>query len=381
MGSYDVIVVGGGIIGTASADSLAKRGHKVLVMDQVAIPNPQGSSDDHARAFRLTHGKDSFYTELAAKTLPMWKALQHDLRAEVFLQNGMLQLVQGDGRYEKTCLDVLHELKLPYEKFKPAEVAERYRIFKRGVCKWALFHPGGGMVFAKKAIEAFAKGVEKFGGRLEPDVRVVKVMRSKDGVQGIKDSRGKVWHAQNYVFAAGAWTRELLSDYGVPLAITRQECMYLRPPRNQGRYRPAHFPVFSIDAKGFHGFPVHIHGFMKVGWHKKGKVVRAPKMPVEPDKKFEKQARALLRASVPDLADFTDLEGRVYYYTRTPDGDFLLDRLPGTSNAWVAAAFAGNGPMFAPLVGQTVAELVSGKKPGINLHRFRISRLRLRLRR
>ncbi|MEE8425256.1 MAG: FAD-dependent oxidoreductase, partial [Elusimicrobiota bacterium] len=63
--AYDVIVVGGGIIGTASAYYLAKRDFRVVLLDQGALANPEASSCDHARVFRLTHGKDSFYTEIA----------------------------------------------------------------------------------------------------------------------------------------------------------------------------------------------------------------------------------------------------------------------------------------------------------------------------
>lgn len=378
MSTYDVIVVGGGIIGTSSAFHLSRRGHKVLVMDQVAIPNPQGSSDDHARAFRFTHGKDSFYTSLATQTAPLWKALQAETRAELFVQNGVLELVQDAGKYENDCVKVLQDLKIAHQKLKPNEICERYRMLKKSGFKWGLYHSSGGMVFAKKAIEMFAKGVEKAGGRLEAGVRIVKVMKDKGAVVGLKDSKGKVWKAGQYVFSAGAWTRDVLVDVGVPFTITRQECLYLRPPRNQGRYRPAHFPVMLLHGKGFHAFPVHIHGFMKVGSHKKGVVNRKAVSPLVPDKKFEKTARTILKSFCPDLSDFSDLEGRVYYYTRTPDEDFVLDKLPGLANAWVAAAFSGNGPMFAPLIGKTVSELVSGEKPETNLHRFRIGRLKLK---
>ncbi|MFH1723380.1 MAG: FAD-dependent oxidoreductase [Elusimicrobiota bacterium] len=378
MAAYDVIVVGGGIIGTASAYCLSRRGHKVLVMDQVAIPNPQGSSDDHARMFRLTHGKDSFYTELALRTQPLWKQFQHDTRVELLLQNGMLELAVGPGRYEEASYNVLREMRIPVEKLKPKEVCERYRMLKPRSFRFAVFHPDGGMVWAKKAIETFARGVEKSGGRLEPGVRIAKILRTKAGVQGLRDAKGKTWRAANYVFASGAWTKEILSELGVPMTITQQECLYLRPPRNQGRYRPAHFPVFAVAAKGVHGFPVHIHGFLKMGCHRKGPVKRNPAMPVPPDDGYERKCRAFLKGFIPDLADFADMEGRAHYYTRISDGDFLLDRLPGTPNAWVAAGFGGNGPMFAPLVGRTVSQLVSGEKPGINLHRFRIGRLRLR---
>ncbi|MBI3297630.1 MAG: FAD-dependent oxidoreductase [Elusimicrobia bacterium] len=376
--SHDVIVVGGGIIGASAAYALARRGHKVLVMDQVSIPNPQGSSDDHARVFRLTHGKDSFTTDLAARTIPLWKEHERTFGEEFLTQNGVLDLASGDGKVEEASYKTLSDLRLRVERLSSQQVAERYRMIRPRCCKFAVFHPDGGMVWAKRAIEAFSRGILRSRGALEPGVKIVKILSDKGKVTALKDSKGKFWRAEHYVFASGAWTREVLADYGIPVAITRQECLYLRPPRNQGRYRPTHFPVFSFSKLGVHGFPVHIHGFMKIGYHRAGVENRAPVIPLLPDRKFEGQARQVFKDFVPDLADFKEMEGRVHYYTRTPDGDFLLDQLPGVDNAWLAAAFAGGGPMFAPLVGQILSQLVSGEKPAVNLHRFRISRLRLR---
>jgi len=381
MSNHDVIVVGGGIIGTSTAYALARRGHKVLVMDQVSIPNPQGSSDDHARVFRLAHGKDAFYTDLASRTIPLWKEHERDLGEEFLTQNGVLDYACSDGRWEEAGYKTLSDMRLRVERLDPKQVAERYRMVKPRCCKFAVFHPDGGMVWAKKAIEAFARGVQRSRGKLESGVRVAKVLRDKGKVTALKDSKGGFWRAEQFVFCSGAWTREVLADYGIPVSITRQECLYLRPPRNQGRYRPTHFPVFSFNAKGVHGFPVHVHGFLKLGLHREGPVSRAPSMPLVPDRKFEATARKFFKEFIPDLSDFAEMEGRAHYYTRTADGDFLLDRLPGLENAWVAAAFAGDGPMFAPLVGQTLSQLVSGEKPAVNLHRFRVDRLRLKIKR
>lgn len=378
MSQHDVIVVGGGIIGTSAAYTLARRGHKVLVMDQVSIPNPQGSSDDHARLFRLAHGKDSFMTDLAARTIPLWKEHEKTFGEEFLTQNGVLDLSCGDGRVEEASYKTLSEMRLRVERLSAQQVIERYRMIKPRACKFAVFHPDGGMVWAKRAIEAFSRGILKSRGHLEPGIKIVKILRDKSKVTALKDSKGGLWRADNYIFSSGAWTRDVLAEYGIPVTITRQECLYLRPPRNQGRYRPSHFPVFSFSKSGIHGFPVHIHGFMKVGLHREGPESRTPVMPLVPDRKFEKQCRKALKDFAPDLADFSEMEGRVHYYTRTPDGDFILDRLPGVENGWLAAAFAGGGPMFAPLVGQLLSQLISGEKPTVNLNRFRVGRLRLR---
>jgi N-methyl-L-tryptophan oxidase len=374
--AYDVSVVGGGIIGTASAYYLAKKDLKVALLDQGALSNPVASSCDHVRVFRLTHGKDSFYTDLARKTIPLWSEFQTEAREDLIQQNGMLEFAVGKTGYEDQSAKVLEEMKIPVQKLKSQVVCDRYRMMKHRSFKYALYHPDGGMIWAKKAIEAFRRLSVKIGVHTEHEAKIVKVIKKKAGIEGLKDSNGKVWKAKNYVFASGAWTGDVLKDFKLPLTVTRQEAIYIRPPRNQGRYRPAHFPVFTVSSKGFYGMPVHIHGFMKIGSHKKGTVVRKVVTPIEPDKKFEAKARAFLKTIIPDLCDFTDIEGKVYYYTRTPDNDFLLDKLGDLPNAWVAAGFSGHGPMYAPLIGRTVAEMVSGEKPEINLQRFRLDRFK-----
>jgi len=305
-------------------------------------------------------------------------------RAPAKVQSALLeamaerQITVGKTTYEDQSARVLEELKIPHQKLKSKVVCDRYRMMKQRSFKYALYHSGAGMIWAKKAIEAFIRLGVRNGVQAEAGAKIVRVLKNKSGIQGLKDARGKVWKAKNYIFASGAWTGEVLKDFRLPLSVTRQEALYIRPPRNQGRYRPAHFPVFTVSTKGFYGVPVHIHGFMKIGTYKKGPIVRKVVMPVEPDKKFEGKVRAFLKTIIPDLCDFVDIEGKVYYYTRMPDGDFLLDRLGGLPNAWAAVGFSGHGPKIAPLIGSTVAKLVGGEKPDFNLHRFRYDRLRLR---
>ena len=376
MGGQDVIVVGGGIIGCASAYYLSRRDLRVTLLDQGAFSNPQASSCDHARVFSLSHGKDIFMSELAVRTLPLWKELQHSCHEELLHQNGVLELAAGDGKHEHAGLRALKEIGAPVQEFEGAAACERYRVLRRKSFRFAVQHPDGGIIWAKKAIETFVKLGGRGRIRLEEGARIVQVQRGADGIQGLRDGRGRTWRAKHYVFAAGAWTKEILGAFRVPLTVTRQECLYFRPPRNQGRYRPNHLPVFAVSKRGIWGLPVHIHGFMKLECFQKGPPVRSISLPLAPDSRFEGKVRALLKEFLPDLWDFVDVEGKVYLYTRTPDGDFILDRLPGQPNAVIAVGFSGNGPMFAPLVGQTVAELVCGEKPSVNLHRFRFGRFK-----
>ncbi|MBI5242311.1 MAG: FAD-dependent oxidoreductase [Elusimicrobia bacterium] len=379
MHGFDTIVVGSGVIGSATAYYLARHGRRALILDQQdKIPNPIGSSADHAYLFRLTHGRDSFATDLSVRTLPLWRQLEHETGEELLQQTGMLELATGSGCYEEASLKALTELKIPVHRWEPAEVCERYRVLRRAAFKFGVFHPDGGLVWAQRAIGLFTRLAMKRGSRAAHGVKIVRILRDKTGVQGLKDSSGKVWKAQDYVFAAGPWTRELLAGYGLPLRVTRQHTLYFRPPRNQGRYRPDHFPVFAAAGRGFYGFPVHIHGFMKVGREREGPPCKRVEAVDMREPVFQKNCRAFLKDFVPDLAGFHEVEDRVCHTTRTPDGDFILDHLPDAANAHLAVGFSGKSPMLAPLIGRTLAGLVLKEKSEINLHRFQFDRFKMR---
>jgi glycine/D-amino acid oxidase-like deaminating enzyme len=161
----------------------------------------------------------------------------------------------------------------------------------------------------------------------------------------------------------------------VNLQVARQHSLYFRPPRNMGRFNPSHFPVFSASGRGFSGFPVHIHGFMRIGRDKGVSPCPGVDAAAAPDPVFQKKCRAFLDEFIPDLADFSEWEDRIGYTARTPDGDFILDRLPGTENGFLAVGFSGKAPMFAPLVGKVMDSMLHRLKPEINMHRFRLGRL------
>jgi sarcosine oxidase len=58
----------------------------------------------------------------------------------------------------------------------------------------------------------------------------------------------------------------------------------------------------------------------------------------------------------------------------TPDGDFLLDRLPGAPQIVVASPCSGHGFKFAPVIGEILADLATGGMTPHDISRFRLAR-------
>ena len=91
---HGVIIVGGGVMGVATAYWLTQQGRAVTLLDQYDIPNTWSASGDHLRVFRLTYGKDAFYTDMALKSLPLWLDLNTQTGEKLLQQNGVLELAE-----------------------------------------------------------------------------------------------------------------------------------------------------------------------------------------------------------------------------------------------------------------------------------------------
>ncbi|MBI5208595.1 MAG: FAD-dependent oxidoreductase [Elusimicrobia bacterium] len=372
-----VLVVGGGVMGAASTYWLTQMGRSVVLLDRCDIPNIGGSSGDHLRVFQLTHGKDAFYTDLAAKSIPLWLGLNDEAGEKLLHQNGMIELALKEGGFEDQSYQVLKEMNFRAERMGKPEVRRHHPMLNSRSFQFAVFHHDGGMIWGMRTVSALVHLAQRKGAKVRPLTEVTAVLQDKDGIRGVRDSHGKLWQAENYLFTAGPWTGQLLKRYKLPLKVTKQEQLYVMPPSNRGRYRPEHFPVFAVRGAGIYGFPIHIHGYMKLGTYVVGPPgfadsVSSTKTPPQ----FEKKCRSFLQKYIPDLGGFSETEGKVCCSATTPDGDFIVDRLPDAPNGFVAAGFSTTGMKFAPLIGKTMAELIVGGRSEINLHRFRLHRFK-----
>ena len=90
MSTFDAIVVGLGAMGSASAYQLAKRGARVLGIDQFSPPHDMGSSHGDTRITRLGVGEGLHYTPLVMRSHEIWRALEAEIGETLLTANGGL---------------------------------------------------------------------------------------------------------------------------------------------------------------------------------------------------------------------------------------------------------------------------------------------------
>ena len=95
MNSYDVVVVGVGGIGSATAYHLAKAGASVLGLDQYDIPNDLGSSHGITRIIRLAYYEDPSYVPLLKRAYELWHDLECQSGKELLITTGSIDAGQN----------------------------------------------------------------------------------------------------------------------------------------------------------------------------------------------------------------------------------------------------------------------------------------------
>src|SRR5438067_13746201 len=100
-----VIVVGAGINGVTAAIELQKRGHGVILVDPGPLPHPLAASTDISKAVRAAYGADEDYTELAERSIKLWRKWNEEFGIELYHEVGVLfvrhrEMKPGDLEYE-----------------------------------------------------------------------------------------------------------------------------------------------------------------------------------------------------------------------------------------------------------------------------------------
>jgi sarcosine oxidase len=239
-----------------------------------------------------------------------------------------------------------------------ADVMRRFPALRVPSGFVGVFQPEGGILAAEPAIQAQVALAKADGAQVRTKETARALEPRAGGVRIITDTG--IIEAGQAIVAAGPWVRKLLPDFPVPLRVTRQVLGWFEPtePAMFGRDR---CPVFMIENSDgiFYGFPAGRKPGIKFAKHHHEDEAVDPAVPARPmTGADEVLLRAALAAHLP-AANGRLLDAQSCLYTMAPDGDFILDRLPGSPDIIVASPCSGHGFKFAPVIGEALADLAT----------------------
>jgi glycine/D-amino acid oxidase-like deaminating enzyme len=359
-----VVVVGAGAFGGWTALHLLRRGAKVTLLDTWGPGNSRASSGGETRVIRGTYGPDRIYVQLVARALELWRENEKRWGRRLYHRTGALWMAGKDDRYEKVSLPLLREAGLAFEELTAAEAAKRYPQVNFEKIEWAIVEKDAGYLTARLACQAVLEGFLAEGG----EYRLLSVTPGViDGgkLTGITLSDGTALVADTYVFACGPWLGKVFPGVlGERIRPTRQEVFFFGTPAGDARFTEESFPVWIDHGERlYYGIPGNQWRGFKVADDTRG----APFDPTSGERVASAEGlqavRDYLGYRFPGLKGAPLLESRVCQYENSPDQQFIVDRYPGTSNAWIVGGGSGHGFKHGPALGELVAANVLGEKP------------------
>jgi sarcosine oxidase len=355
----DVVVVGAGLLGLASARALARRGREVIVLEQAEIGHEASGSKGSCRIFRLGY-EDPGWVSLAMRARGPWTELEDECGRKLLQPTPHLTF----GVQMGTIRDAMRDAGAPHEPLTEAEASARFPgVTIEGP---ALFEPASCVISADAALQALAAAV--------PDIRTVVTVTgiADDGRQvTVRTTSGTVT-ADAAVVCAGPWTSALLAGGGiaVPSEPTLEQVGYLSTAGAPGPALPIVFICYGAPEP--YGLPVPGTALYKIGFHHSGPAVDPDHQEQGPEPGMTGRLVELARRYLPGVApDLVQTERCVY--DNTPDEDFIVDRV---GRVVIGSGTSGHGFKFGPLLGEWLADLATGCDPDPAADRFSLSRFR-----
>lgn len=360
-----VAVIGAGIMGLSAAWALARRGARVSVFEQYAIPNPLGSSVDQHRLIRYPYGSEIGYARMVDAAFGAWDRLWADLGERLYAETGTIGIDASGADWAQRSAAALREAGIAFETLDGAALAQRFPHFRPEGITAAIYEKRGGALFAGRIVERLAHHLGTHGVELHARTKVADIDAERARVR-LADSAVRAF--DRVIVAAGPWIARLAPALASRVTASRQIVVYVEPPAAEMAAWQAGPMMIEMDRDyAFYAVPPRAGLGMKFGDHRFT-------LAGDPDREREvlpAEAEELLakcRHRFRDGDRYRIVEAKTCFYDVEPRERFILEPL-GVAG-YVMSGFSGHGFKFGALMGELAAAAVLGDKPAESVRRY-----------
>jgi len=358
MASFDAIVLGTGGIGSAALSALARRGSRVLGLEQFTAAHDRGSSHGQTRLIRQAYFEHPDYVPLVLHSYRLWAELSERRGVPLFRETGLLQVGPADGPVVRGVVDSASQHRLEIEQLGAAEVTRRWPGFVVPAPQVGVYEPRAGILAVEKCVQAHLEDAVAHGATLHTEEAVVGIQSTGTDIQ-VQTTRGR-YETARLVVTAGPWAARWLADVSVRLIVRRKPLFWFATHASVYR-ATAGCPAFLYETPQgvFYGFPEIDPGELKIAEDSGGdEVVDPANVDRELHPSDQERLTAFISTYLPQVST-TQTGHVVCMYTMSPDEHFLVDTLPGDERICFAAGLSGHGFKFAPALGEALADLAT----------------------
>lgn len=358
MAAYDALVVGLGAAGSAATFHLARRGLRVLGLEQFEPAHSRGSHHGESRITRRAYFEHPDYVPLLHRAFDLWRTLEAEAGVELLRLVGGLFLGPSDGALVPGSQRSALVHGIAHEVLDADEIRRRFPALRPAASDVALFEPGAGILYSERCVQAHLRLAAEAGAELRYGERVLGWSAEGDACL-VRTTVGSHRTAR-LVLTAGAWLGPLLQSLGLSLTVERQPVLWLQPLETPQLFESDRLPVWiweTADSGVYYGVPHLDRPGAKAALHHTGVIADPNSVDRQVTPADEEVVRNFVRRHLPAL-DGALAGGSVCLYTNTADEHFVVDRHPEHPQVAFASACSGHGFKFSSVVGEILADLV-----------------------
>ncbi|MET0866328.1 MAG: FAD-dependent oxidoreductase [Nakamurella sp.] len=361
---FDLVVIGGGVMGMFTAWTAAQHGSRVAVLERGQVGDPATASYGRTRSYRRDY-LDAGYARLADEAIRLWAEFEAATGTAVLVRCGCMNIAKSTvtpdlaASYATLSTDVMTRLGMPVERATTDEVASKYPFM---VADLADLDPIGGLVNLPAVTGALQAGLADNSTPVHQQTIVTSI--EQDGELLRISSSAGVFRTASLVITAGHGTNDVLAllpgnTLQVPITKDRpHDAKYFRPPADRrSQFTSDVMPVIAYLDTGIYLHPI-VDGLIdavKIGYY------NPPDMPagesgttsIDNISDFVEQCLPGIAGS--EVTQVTDVDQ--CDYDLVADDNFVLGAVPGFANVYVGVGWRGTGYKFAPWVGRVLFEL------------------------
>ena len=379
----EVIVIGLGAMGSAVVYQLAKKGVKVVGIDQFTPPHGHGSTHGETRITRQAIGEGSQFVPLAMRSHQLWREIEAESGQTLLTTcGGLIMARRGSASQMHEQLDFLgstiraaEAFGIAHEQLDASAIASRFPQFILQGDEIGYFEPGAGYL----APEACVAAQLMLAAQLGADIRFGETVHRVTQVGGktIVETDRSSFAAGATVIAAGPWLPQLVSALKELVTVRRQVLYWLKTetrPATTVSHGRQDSPIFIWHwGEGaddvFYGFPeVGKSGSIKVATeqHATSTTPDAVRRDVSEDEvtaMYSRHVAGRLRG-----VGARCVKTATCLYTNATGANFIIDQLPHMPDTIVVSACSGHGFKHSAAIGEAVATMaVSRQTPRVLL--------------
>ncbi|MGC0336487.1 NAD(P)/FAD-dependent oxidoreductase [Streptomyces sp. SLBN-8D4] len=356
----EVVVIGGGVMGTSIARHLVRAGVRDVVLverDELA----SGSTSKAAGGMRAQFS-DELNIRLGARSLEAFGRFEEETGQDIGLHRvGYLFLLSTPeelASFEES-VRLQNGLGVPSRMIDPAEARRLSPLITTDGLLAAAFSPEDGHCTPESVVQGYAADARRHGATVLRHTEVTGIERRGDDITAVTTTRGRI-ATGTVVCAAGAWSRAVGAMAGVDLPV--------EPLRRQIAVTE---PVHALPPD----LPMTIDFTSSLYFHREGPGLllgmsdpdETPGFDTATHDRWIPRLAEAMQHRAPALLDLRRTGGWAGLYEITPDHNALIGEATSVSRFLYATGFSGHGFLQGPAVGEVVRDLYLGRVPFVDI--------------